>query len=344
MTLRPIPRHEAQGHLGLRPDAGGDVRLDDLADLIRLCVHRWGSARPTDVRAHVHRVLDGVGLLTDVGRERTKRALSWLAETGDLGEALVEGQPRLLRALPVVVSCGDRAFLSGTVTSIPEPVETTAGAEDAQEASFTRWLGGGEEQLELLLSHGFREVSLGQWLGPAESGGHLARRGVERTAPLRRLWGAIEERFEAGADRASSSVGFRIVAGAPGGFFGRRDRDERDARWRDPAHAPDGLWLGSRGGYVEAQARPVVALVRSGEVRSALDLYDWDEWSWALLSRGAATGDPEQVRRLGTRELQQRCELPKQLRRLLQVRIDRPHNANIRGNGLPAYRGEGFIQ
>src|SRR5262249_36585951 len=86
----------------------------------------------------------------------------------------------------------------------------------------------------------------------------------------------------------------RAVVDPPGshqGRFGWHNLPESPGRWS--ANVPDGVWCGVRPGRNANEFHPILARVE-GEEAQALDLFDWDEWNWALLARGSALGAPEQ--------------------------------------------------
>jgi hypothetical protein len=80
------------------------------------------------------------------------------------------------------------------------------------------------------------------------------------------------------------------VTGEPGPFFGRHNTTDPEGRWAPTA--PDGVWCAFRRGYGESHWHPAIIAVHNQE-RRALDLYDHDEWRWALLARGRRFGADE---------------------------------------------------
>lgn len=76
------------------------------------------------------------------------------------------------------------------------------------------------------------------------------------------------------------------------GRFGRYNQLNVSGRWKTVA--PDGIWCAVRPGRNPNEWHPILIRVTGAEVQS-LDLFDWDEWNWALLARGSALGAPERA-------------------------------------------------
>jgi hypothetical protein len=316
VSITPVTTDEIRAGLGIQVDSAGEVTLASCAELARRAVLRWGVASEPEIRSYLNRTLKGALLLTDVAKERARRAVAWLVTAREVDTARVEGAVRYLRALPCVVSCGDVGFVSGTVDRLPEEVSVEEVRDEEGETGSTRWVHLIEgDAPEALLREGFRLCTIEEWMGPPGFMEHARRRGGARLADL---WPRLTSSHQGEADPVLDSGAVRVVAGAPGDFFGDRDADTPGARWRDAARAPDGLWLGARGGYAERFTNPVIVQIRDGRAVSAMDLFDWDEWSWALLSRGLINDAREQVRVIGV-QLHQTCTLPTQLAAALEV-------------------------
>lgn len=129
------------------------------------------------------------------------------------------------------------------------------------------------------------------------------------------LWELIQGELR--PERAGAGENVRLIAGAPGGFFGRYQ--DLSGRWRHAKACPDGTWLGVRVQKVGSkQERPTAMLgvMRGGELVESTDVRSWEEFRWALLSKGEVEGQPEQLVVEGD-SLRQTCPLPTLLQRLL---------------------------
>jgi hypothetical protein len=303
--------------MGLSRGDDGEVPTSALVTLARRALHRWGVAREGDIRAYLYRQLHAASLLTAAAKERVQAAITWLPGVREAELAYVDRERRLLRALPTLVCCGDVAFLCGTVDVPPGPVEQVDAGE--QPLSRTRWvrLHRGDAPDEYY-DAGFGAWTLEDWLGEPD---YQAR--LPDCSDLPALWAEVSRMFGEHSGPISDSDSFRVVAGRPGQFFGQARTSAGGTRWRECAAAPDGTWCGARLGYGGDFTVPVMLETRGGVAVRARDLYDWDQWRWVLLSRGLAMGDPERVSVVG-HLLGQTCELPIQLRRLLEVTSARP--------------------
>jgi hypothetical protein len=113
----------------------------------------------------------------------------------------------------------------------------------------------------------------------------------------------------------SVDADLRAVTGELGSFFGRHDATYPEGRWTTVV--PDGVWCAVRRGYGERHWHPMVVAV-DGEERRALDLYDFDEWRWALLGRGKRLGADE-VHRISSGNVQLTFPAPEQLRAAMDL-------------------------
>jgi len=155
---------------------------------------------------------------------------------------------------------------------------------------------GSDDDAARLLVAGVREVSITEWLSPIDYLRHAARR-LRRPArsdsvTLASFWDLLESKLTEEGLPLGVDAEVRAVTGEPGQFFGRHDATEPEGRWTEVT--PDGVWCAFRRGYGEAHWHPTIIAV-NGEERSVLDLYDLDEWRWAVLARGRRLGSDEVV-------------------------------------------------
>jgi len=135
-------------------------------------------------------------------------------------------------------------------------------------------------------------MSFSEWIGPADFHSHLARRvGSHTGSTIREFWRCLTDALTQDGNPLDP-ITLRAVVGSPTatGFFGRHNAPRVSGRWASTV--PDGTWCGVRPGRNPNEWHPVLAKVEGATTR-ALDLYNWDEWAWALLARGIVTGMPE---------------------------------------------------
>lgn len=141
---------------------------------------------------------------------------------------------------------------------------------------------------------GAREISIGEWLTPLHYIRHVARR---RRRPvrsdevdLRGFWEILTADLADDGLRLGEDAEVRVVTGMPGDYFGRYSAPGIEGRWS--VEPPDGVWCGYRRGYSGNHWHPAIIEV-DNNVKRALDLFDHDEWRWALLARGRSLGEEE---------------------------------------------------
>ena len=155
-----------------------------------------------------------------------------------------------------------------------------------------------EEDLAALRMIGVRETSFEEWLQPHGYLSHAMRR---RGHPIRsdeislsRFWELLVAEVARHDLLLGGETKIRVAGGEPGGYFGRHNAPDCEGRWSNVA--PDGVWCAYRRGYGTAHWQPMIVAVDGGH-RRTLDLYDGDEWCWALLARGRSSGKDERVER-----------------------------------------------
>lgn len=301
---------ELAARLGIEVDSSGAVAWGGLADLVRQAVGRWSLVRPATLRRFVRRTLEAVGADSAGSLIRVSEAIERIAQLGDIepvfvgdlerpadsgpdGEDALAAPPgaRLAAAAPRHVRIGERRLIIGLGDSLPfatEPFGILGGA-----VSLARWAQADEVTASLLEAAGFAECDLEDWLGAPGWLVHLERRRASLGAPLSELWTSLEGALGEIGMPVSDASRCAVVAGRPGGYFGRAEA--LDGRWQRGDSVVDGLWCGVLKGQREAHLRPVIAEAHGGRVVRALELYDFDEFRWALLARGCHT-DQEVVR------------------------------------------------
>jgi hypothetical protein len=274
-------------------DETGEPSLVGASAFVREAVFRWGLTRESAIRRWAADALVACGVERDFANEVSSDALERLVAIGDLEQVVLDAPPaahggevdlgdvraragvHVAPTVPRLVHIAERVLLLGDV-------ECEASVRDR---GVGRWLD--EAGAQQLIDGGIPEWGPLDWLGPPGWYAALERReSPERE--LTALWACIEESLAVG-DPVSDPTALWIVGGRPGDFFGRHPPE---GRWTALADAPDGAWCGVAPGYNERHWRPMAFEVSGGSYRSA-PLWDMEELRWALISRGAAKGDPE---------------------------------------------------
>ncbi len=211
---------------------------------------------------------------------------------------VVAGQERYVApALPrwVPTAEGAGALLGGA--QVPAGIEELPSANDRDLVRRIRVQD--DDDLAALHMAGIREISIGEWLRPFGYLRYAARRKgrVIRSdeVSLSQFWELLETELTDDGLPLSDEAVVRTVTGKPGTYFGRYNADVCEGRWSDSA--PNGVWSAYRRGYGASHWHPIIVSV-SGDARRGLDLFDADEWRWALLGRALRTGYHEQVERI----------------------------------------------
>jgi hypothetical protein len=176
-----------------------------------------------------------------------------------------------------------------------------------------------EEQAATLEARGARQVSLAEWLHPLGFLRHAARRAGNAVrgdeVDLARFWERLVAALGAEGLPLGLDAELRAVVGEPGGFFGRHTVAGVEGRWREAP--PSGVWCAYRRGHGDGHWLPTLVSV-DGDERRSLDLFDDDEWRWALLARSRVVG-PAEVARRSEGEVVVTWPLPAQLRAAMDI-------------------------
>ena len=307
MTLRTIPQTELGKRLGYLGDDGRPIARA-VADLLRAPLARWGLSPRVMVLKHV-RVELRAGGVEDV--TLVPRVLQHLIEVGECDEVYLGHERYLAPASPrwLPVAEGVAAYLG-----VAQPPAGLTRLQPHPDEVVRRVRVETDEDAAILEVASVREISLAEWLTPLGYLPYAARR-LRRpvrgdTLPLRDFWNLLEASLLKEGLTVGTDSEIRFLTGGPGEFFGRYDSPEPQGRWT--AAAPDGLWCAYRRGYGETHWHPCIVSLAGGR-RSALDLYDGDEWRWALVARGLHLGIHEVVQNEG-RRIQLGFPPPTQLR------------------------------
>lgn len=290
MSVSKMTRDELARRLGY-VDTGGAPLIGAIADAQRAALARWGLSPRRAVLEYSRAQLRACNV--DDSAKLTNRALSALISMGECDEVTVIGDDYLAPAAPRWIQVGDGVAAYLSVTGPPPELERLPRGP-REVARRLRVID--TEHAARLAARGAREVSLEQWLSPHSYLTHAARR---LRAPvradkmtLRDFWELLTSRLRRDGGLISNDATLRVLAGAPGEFFGKHDALSAEGRW--VTTPGDGRWCAFRSGYSDAHWHPCLLEV-DGDARRVLDLYDQDEWRWAVIACGRHSGLDERL-------------------------------------------------
>ena len=312
MRLRTQSRAELGTHLGYL-DGEGTPSYRGIAGLLRAPLNRWGLSSKRAVLGHARAGLRACGI-DDVSG--VPRVLQRLVDLGECDELYVGQEPYLAPAAPRSISVGGgiSAYLGA-----PEPPDGLSVVNSSHRDIVRRLRVDTDEDAAALELAGVQEVSLAEWLVPVDYLRHASRRlrlpARSDLVSLGGFWELLEEALTEEGQTLGADAEVRILGGRPGEFFGRHNSLKLEGRWT--TSPGNGLWCAYRGGYGDTHWHPCIVAV-AGDGRHALDLYDEDEWRWALLARGRYVGAEEIVRTSGP-TVQLTFPAPSQLRTAMDI-------------------------
>lgn len=276
--LEALTPENLRDRLGFAADAAGAPTIGSVAQAARACVHAWRSPARARVTAYLHRQLIAAGFEEEQVRARVAEVIDALIEVGDVTPVRLSGKASLVLSRPqwIRIADGDLAFL-GQQEVASQPIAETQG--------FVRRVRAANEASTL--------IEFATFMGAPGYRRHLARRtSGTGDGTLTEFWSILSSAVRHDGQPLDAALA-RAVVDPPGshdGRFGRYNQPQLSGRWQ--ATAPDGTWCAVRPGRNPNEWHPILLRVAGAEVTS-LDLFDWDEWNWALLARGAANGAPE---------------------------------------------------
>jgi len=291
MTVETLTRTELARELGY-VDADGNPSDRVIAQLLRNALGRWGLSPKRAVLGYAREQLRSCNVPAD----GVPKVLERLMALGECSEVVVGHESFIAPAEPRWIAVGGgRAVLLGALAAPAGLAPVAALPPDDVTVRVTL---DSEEVAAMLDSEGWRQASIEEWFSPPGFIRHVSRRegGAVRSDQwdLTRFWeclvsALVEEGLQLGPDAE-----LRAVVGTAGGFFGRLTAAGIEGRWG--AQPPDGVWCAYRRGHGDDRWLPTLVLV-DGDERRALDLFDGDEWRWALLARSKALGAAEVTHR-----------------------------------------------
>lgn len=276
--LEALTPEAFRARLGLAADSVGAPAIGPIAEAARACVQNWRSPARARVTAYLHRQLIAAGFDEEQVRDRVGDVIDALIDIGDLTAIRLDGKASLVLSRRSFVSIG----------GIEDAILGATGGDTSVRSEPWRY-----SRIRAVTPEGQSTEPFSDWLGRADYRRHLGRRlGGSADGTISEYWAALTSSLQHEGNPLDATR-LRAVVEPPGAqspFFGRHNLPAVTGRWTTAV--PDGIWCAVRPGRNPNEWHPIVATVAGPEVR-ALDLYDWDEWNWALLARGTAIGAPE---------------------------------------------------
>jgi len=341
MTLRILETSEYLAALGLAIDEFGLPTRASLAELSRLALWRWGLCPRSSLTKFLLERARAARLDMAEIRTRIDQVINGLIELGDIAKVQTTAGTRLARTKPCWVRLSDEA---GAVTgTLPSSALGEGFSGDSPDDLVRRFDPGTVTTSVALREHGVAERSLEGWLGTPGFVRSLAHRDTAADGPVAAIWDALVREVQHRNLQISNLSGVRALTSPPGGFFGQPDGvPEKLGRWGPPTE--EGVWLARRQGHGQHQ-QSLVIQVSSKEQVVSLDLYDEEDFRWALIARGCALGERELITAAKDAHgivLRATFPLPGHATRALRLLGHRPNEKGwswrIRNAALPAAR------
>ena len=315
MKMEVITRESYAHRLGIVGE-DGEFSRRALAGLLRAPLERWGLSPRSAILRHVREQLEAAGV-RDQTSSMVVEVLDDLVLLGDCVEAFGGHERYVAPALPRWIPTGQGAGSLLGVAPVPTDIAELPGANSRDLVRRVRIQC--DDDSAALHMAGIRETTIGEWLRPLGYLDHAARRegrilrNDEITLP--QFWELLEATLADEGLPLGDDAEVRAVTGESGTFFGRLRAEHCEGRWSDSA--PNGVWCAYRRGYGASHWHPILLSVRDDERRS-LDLYDQDEWRWALLARASRIGLDEWVGRIDD-EIRLKFPIPEQLAAAMDI-------------------------
>lgn len=319
MSLRTLTKAQLGTYLGYLDDEG-DPSDRAIADLLRTPLNRWGLSPKRAVLEYARAELRACGIEDVSG---VPRILQRLIELGECDDLFVGQESCLALTAPRWIPVGGNVAVYLGAAEPPDGLALTDGSH--RDIVRRLRIDGGEEAATLELA-GTQEMSLLEWLVPPHYFRHASRRmdQPERSdrVSLGQFWELLEKALTDEGLPLASDAEVRVLGGRSGEYFGPHYSNEPEGRWTTSPE--QGRWCAYRRGYGETHWHPCIISVAS-DAQRALDLYDDDEWRWALLARGRSIGSEEIIRADGPR-VRLTFPAPNQLRAAMDI-LGKPSGA-----------------
>ncbi len=275
--LEVLDQNILRQRLGFEPSAGGMPGVGSIAEAVRTCIRLWRSPARARVTEYIRRQLIATGFEAEQVRDCVADVIDALIDIGDVTVARIDGRTCLVLSRSNWVNIGDATYVG--LGKVPQEsgiaIDSCRFARTASTVPPTA-----------------TPMNFFDWLGPGDFRSHLRRRSKSQTGgSIGDFWDFLTIALEQEGTPIDPTQ-LRAVVASPSvnGYFGRVSFEGVSGRWT--SSVPKGTWCGVRPGRNPQEWHPVVATVDGSESR-VLDLYDRDEWKWALLARGVSLGMPE---------------------------------------------------
>ncbi len=295
MTLERITQKELASELDLITE-NGELSRRGVAELLRKPISRWGLAPRREVLRFVRSQLEASGIVTSGPSPIIGEILDQLVTFGECQEVSVGFDRYLVPCVPRWINTGNNIGILLTVGKIPEEIEIIESKNTKD--IVRRIVISGEEDITALKMGGIRKSTIEEWIRPLDYLRYAENRLRQNLRfdelNLDKFWELLSESIFKKGQRLGDDSELRILSGQPGSFFGRYNATDCEGRWT--TEREKGIWCGFRRGYGDNHWHPVITAIEKDQ-RVILDLYNQDEWHWALLARGVAMGIFERVSR-----------------------------------------------
>ena len=295
MKLLPSERSILARELGL---VEGDVHRRGVAGLLRMALARWGLSPRRALTRYARQQLEAVQVASPSTTTLVGNVLDYLQTLRECDDVLIGSERYVAPAYSRWIRTGPHAATLLGVDPVPSGLKLLEPLTQGDMVRRVRI--GSDEDVENLYASQFEECSLDEWLRPLHYLRHHRRRVGhpvrEDQITLHHFWEVLVATVSAEGRPAASDGDLRVLAGTPGTHFGKYSSAQCEGRWT--TEPDDGVWCAYRRGYGDSHWHPVIVLV-DGSDRRIVDLYDHDEWRWAILARAKATEVHEVVRENG---------------------------------------------
>ena len=276
----------APSDLGARLGFTGETDSPDvgpIARTARVCVTQWRAPQRQRVTSYLLQQLVASGFDEEPARDRVRDVIDGLIDIGDLTAARLDGKGCIALSLPIAVGIGPTEIaLLGTSSN-------DIVSERGHPSYLARRMKPGSSEIAVDIQE-FRE-----WVGTVGYVRHLTRRaGTQSCGTLREFWSCLVNSVRQNGNPMDHRQVRAVIAPSNerSAFFGRHNTPTVSGRWS--TEMTDGIWCGVRPGRNANEWHPVLVEVSGDDARS-LDMFNWDEWSWALLARGEVLGSSERA-------------------------------------------------
>lgn len=273
---------------------GSEIPRRGVAGLLRAALSRWGLSPRRALTRYARQQLEATHLVEQSRAAFVGDVLDYLQTLRECDEVFIGSERYVAPGYSRWIRTGLHTVTLLGVDPLPE--DLSLWAPPTQWDAVRRVRINSEADIEKLYGSGFEECSVDSWLRPLHYLRHHRRRigqpFREDRVALQDYWELLVETVTAEGRPVGSDADLRVLAGIPGAHFGKYSAPQCEGRWT--TEPEDGVWCGYRRGYGDAHWHPVI-VVADGTERRLVDLYDHDEWRWALLARAQATGVHEIV-------------------------------------------------